>query len=85
MTKWEIPISLDERPHALIVSAHSAAAALAQLERHRAAGSHNQSLQFNYATPDGARMSIRWGRAVNVTVGDATAVVSAPDSLTGAF
>ncbi|MCW2506349.1 MAG: hypothetical protein JWO79_4633, partial [Actinomycetia bacterium] len=31
-----------------------------------------------YATPDRARLNIRWGRAANVTVGDISAAVPVP-------
>jgi hypothetical protein len=68
MTKWEIHILLDDKPHVLIIDAHSARAALAHLSRHRAAGARNPALQCNYAAADGSSMPIRWGRAGRVTV-----------------
>jgi hypothetical protein len=61
---------MGERPQVLVVSAHSERGARAQLTRHLAAGAHNPGLQHAYATPDGARLNIRWGRAANVTVGE---------------
>ena len=69
MTRWSIPISIDERPHGLIVDAHSARAALAQLSRHRANGARNPGLRISYATAGGGHMDIRWGQAGEITVG----------------
>jgi hypothetical protein len=81
MAKWEIQVSMDERPQVLSLNAHSARAALAQLERHRASAAHNPGLQFTYDTPDGARVTIRWGRALNVTIGEVTVGGTAPGRL----
>ena len=78
MSKWEVWVSMDERPQVLVVGAHSERAARAQLARHLAAGARNPGLQYAYASPDGARLNIRWGRAANVVVGEISAAVPVP-------
>ena len=41
MSKWEVWVSMDERPQVLVVGAHSERAARAQLARHLAAGARS--------------------------------------------
>jgi hypothetical protein len=74
MPKWEIQILMDDKPQVIVIDAHSARAALAQLERHRAAGARNNGLAFNYTGAGGVPMAIRWGRAGIVTIGAVTAI-----------
>jgi hypothetical protein len=74
MNRWRIPILLDDHPHELIVAAHSARAALAQLARHRANGGRNPGLRVCYAIGGGGQMDIRWGQVDQVAVGPVTEI-----------
>ncbi len=69
-------MTIDGHRQVLLIPAHSARAATAQLVKHRAVGKRNGDLKVVYDTAGGGRIDVHWGRATVSGVGDLTAWVA---------
>jgi hypothetical protein len=68
MNRWQVRARIDGTVHVLIITAHSAAAAAAQLTGTAAMAKQNAGQRTVYDTRDGGRIEITWDEATSVAV-----------------
>jgi hypothetical protein len=68
MNRWQVRVRVDGILHVLIIKAHSAGAASAQLAAAEAAARRNAGQRTLYDTRDGGRVEIDWNNVGSVAI-----------------